>query len=70
MNLFKEWKSFSIGDESRDRPIINHPRHYELGFLEHKKVLSFLDQPKIIKEPWKVTKGKTLEEWVLILPLD
>ena len=35
LDEFSEWKAYSIGDESRDRPIINHKNHFEeLGFLK------------------------------------
>ncbi len=58
------WKAYSIGDESRDRPYINHPRHFELGFLEHKKVLNFLDKSEIAVVPsrWEEPFGRTALE--------
>ncbi len=61
---FPKWKAFSIGDESRERPIINHPRHHELGFLKHKKVLKFLDKSQIAVVPsrWEEPFGRTALE--------
>ena len=51
LDEFSEWKAYSIGDESRDRPIINHKNHFELGFLKHKKVLEFLNKSEIAVVP-------------------
>jgi len=44
---FKDWKAYSIGDEDRKRPIINHKNHFELGFFKHKRVLNFLSKSSI-----------------------
>ena len=64
LDEYKSWKAFSIGDEDRDRPYINHPRHYELGFLEHRKVLNFLDKSEIAVVPsrWEEPFGRTALE--------
>ncbi len=64
LDEFKEWKAYSIGDENRNRPIINHPFHYELGFLKHKKVLSFLNKSEIAVVPsrWEEPFGRTALE--------
>ena len=64
LNEYKNWKAFSIGDENRDRPFIDHQRHFELGFLEHKKVLSFLDKSEIAVVPsrWEEPFGRTALE--------
>jgi len=61
---FPKWKAFSIGDESRKRPIISHVRHKELGFLKHKKVLKFLDKSEIAVVPsrWEEPFGRTALE--------
>ncbi len=61
---FKDWKAFSIGDESRDRPHIVHKRHFELGFLTHKKVLKFLNKSEIAVVPsrWEEPFGRTALE--------
>ncbi len=64
LNEFKEWKAFSIGDENRNRPIINHISHKELGFLNHKNVLKFLSQSEIAVVPsrWEEPFGRTALE--------
>jgi len=60
----KDWKAYSIGDESRERPHIKHKRHFELGFLKHKKVLSFLNKTEIAIVPsrWEEPFGRTALE--------
>jgi len=64
LNEHKDWKGFSIGDESRERPIINHKLHFELGFLKHKKVLEFLKKTEIAVVPsrWEEPFGRTALE--------
>ena len=64
LNEFKDWKAYSIGDESRSRPIINHKKHFELGFLKHKKVLNFLNKSEIAVVPsrWEEPFGRTALE--------
>ena len=64
LNKHKDWKAFSIGDESRKRPIIKHNLHNELGFLKHNKVLSFLETTEIAVVPsrWEEPFGRTALE--------
>jgi len=64
LNKHKDWKAFSIGDESRKRPIIKHNLHKELGFLKHNKVLSFLETTEIAVVPsrWEEPFGRTALE--------
>ena len=64
LDEFKEWKAFSIGDESRNRPIINHKNHKELGFLKHEDVLQFLNKSEIAVVPsrWEEPFGRTALE--------
>ncbi len=64
LDEFKEWKAFSIGDESRERPKIVHKNHRELGFLKHKKVLQFLNKSEIVVVPsrWEEPFGRTALE--------
>ena len=64
LNKYKDWRAFSIGDESRERPIIKHNLHKELGFLKHDKVLSFLDTTEIAVVPsrWEEPFGRTALE--------
>ena len=64
LNEFDDWKAFSIGDESRNRPIISHKNHEELGFLKHKEVLHFLNTSEIAVVPsrWEEPFGRTALE--------
>jgi glycosyltransferase involved in cell wall biosynthesis len=64
LNEFNDWKAYSIGDESRTRPIINHNNHVELGFLKHKNVLQFLNKSEIAVVPsrWEEPFGRTALE--------
>ena len=64
LNEYKDWKAFSIGDEDRDRPVINHNNHSELGFLKHKEVLNFLNKSEIAVVPsrWEEPFGRTALE--------
>jgi hypothetical protein len=64
LNEYKDWKAYSIGDESRQRPVINHVNHKELGFLSHKEVLSFLSTSEIAVIPsrWEEPFGRTALE--------
>ena len=64
LDEFQDWKAYSIGDESRTRPIINHKNHHELGFLKHKKVLNFLNKSEIAVVPsrWEEPFGRTALE--------
>ncbi len=64
LNEFKNWKGYSIGDEDRKRPIINHVNHHELGFLKHEKVLDFLSKSEIAVVPsrWEEPFGRTALE--------
>jgi len=64
LDEFKDWKAYSIGDESRDRPIISHKNHIELGFLKHKDVLTFLNKSEIAVVPsrWQEPFGRTALE--------
>ncbi len=59
-----DWKAFSIGDENRERPIIKHKLHRELGFLKHNQVLNFLDKSEIAVVPsrWEEPFGRTALE--------
>ena len=64
LNECPDWKAFSIGDEVRQRPIIKHKQHKELGFLNHKKVLDFLNKTEIAVVPsrWEEPFGRTALE--------
>ena len=64
LDEFKSWEAFSIGDESRNKPIISHPKHKELGFLNHRQVLDFLKFSEIAVVPsrWEEPFGRTALE--------
>ena len=64
LDEFSDWRGFSIGDEQRERPIIQHKNHKELGFLSHKKVLNFLSKSEIAVVPsrWEEPFGRTALE--------
>ncbi len=64
LDEFKEWTALSIGDESRDRPHINHKRHKEIGFKTHKSVLNILGKSQIAVVPsrWEEPFGRTALE--------
>ena len=64
LDEFKDWKAFSIGDESRNKPTIDHSRHEELGYLTHKNVLDFLKFSEIAVVPsrWEEPFGRTALE--------
>jgi glycosyltransferase involved in cell wall biosynthesis len=59
-----DWKAYSIGDEKRNKPIIVHKNHTELGYLKHKDVLDFLRRSEIAVVPsrWEEPFGRTALE--------
>ncbi len=64
LDEFTDWKAYSIGDERRDKPTINHKNHIELGYLSHKEVLNFLCKTEIAVVPsrWEEPFGRTALE--------
>ena len=64
LNEFPNWKAFSLGDEQRRSIYLNHKNHYELGWLNHKKVLDLLDKTSISIVPsrWDEPFGRTALE--------
>ena len=64
LDEFEDWKAYSIGDEDRKRPFIDHKNHQELGFLKHKEVLKFLTKSEIAVVPsrWEEPFGRTALE--------
>ena len=64
LNEYPHWKAFSIGDERRNKPTINHKNHIELGYLSHKDVLKFLSKTEIAVVPsrWEEPFGRTALE--------
>ena len=61
LDNFPKWMAYSIGDEERRNIYINHPRHKELGFLNHKKILEILNRSEIAVVPsrWEEPFGRT-----------
>ena len=61
LDEFPDWTAYSLGDEDRRNIYINHNRHKELGFLNHKKTLNFLNQSEIAVVPsrWEEPFGRT-----------
>jgi len=64
LNEYPKWKAYSIGDEKRNKPIINHKNHIELGYLSHKEVLNFLSRTEIAVVPsrWEEPFGRSALE--------
>jgi len=64
LDLYPNWKSYSIGDEQRNRPVIKHDNHFELGFRKHKDVLNVLAKSEIAVVPsrWEEPFGRTALE--------
>jgi len=64
LNEYPEWKAYSIGDEKRNKPIIDHKNHIELGYLSHKQVLNFLSKTEIAVVPsrWEEPFGRSALE--------
>jgi glycosyltransferase involved in cell wall biosynthesis len=64
LDEFPEWKALSIGDEERRSIYINHPKHKELGFLNHKKTLNIFNKSEIAVVPsrWQEPFGRTALE--------
>ena len=61
LDKFPKWKAYSLGDEDRRNIYINHPRHKELGFVNHKKTLNILNKSEIAVVPsrWEEPFGRT-----------
>ncbi len=64
LDEFPQWKAISIGDEDRRSIYINHPKHKELGFLNHKKTLEIFGKSEIAVVPsrWEEPFGRTALE--------
>ena len=61
LNLYKDWKAFSVGEEKRFQNYPTHKRHFNLGQISHKKVLDFLGKSEIaiIPSRWEEPFGRT-----------
>jgi glycosyltransferase involved in cell wall biosynthesis len=64
LDEFPQWKALSIGDEERRTIYINHQKHEELGFLNHKKTLEIFNKSEIAVVPsrWEEPFGRTALE--------
>jgi len=64
LDEFPNWEAYSLGDEERRDLYISHKNHYELGFLNHKKVLELLEKTSISVVPsrWEEPFGRTALE--------
>ena len=61
LDEFPSWNAYSVGDEDRRNIYISHPRHKELGFINHKKTLDLLNKSEIAVVPsrWEEPFGRT-----------
>ncbi len=61
LDEFPTWNAYSLGDEDRRDIYINHLRHKELGFINHKKTLNILNESEIAVVPsrWEEPFGRT-----------
>ena len=64
LNEFPNWHAYSIGNEDRRSIFISHPRHRELGFINHKDTLNLLNKSEIAVVPsrWDEPFGRTALE--------
>jgi len=61
LDNFPKWMAYSLGDEDRRNIYIDHTRHKELGFVNHKKTLNILNKSEIAVVPsrWEEPFGRT-----------
>ena len=61
LNKYKDWESYVVGDEPRDKLLFNHKRLYKLGFLQHKEVLNIYKKTSIaiVCSRWEEPFGRT-----------
>ncbi|MBD1160644.1 glycosyltransferase family 4 protein, partial [Pelagibacterales bacterium SAG-MED14] len=64
LDEFPNWNGYSLGDEDRRTIYIRHPRHKELGFINHKDTLNLLNRSEIAVVPsrWQEPFGRTALE--------
>jgi len=64
LDEFPLWNACSLGDEDRRMIYISHPRHKELGFINHKNTLNMLNRSEIAVVPskWDEPFGRTALE--------
>ena len=61
LNKYKDWESYVVGDEPRDKLLFNHKRLNKLGFLQHKEVLNIYKKTSIaiVCSRWEEPFGRT-----------
>ena len=61
LNKHKNWQSFVIGDEQRDKIFVEHKNLKKLGFVDHKKVLDIYKNTSIavVCSKWEEPFGRT-----------
>ncbi len=61
LDKYKDWESFVVGDEPRDKLFYNHKRLNKLGFLKHKDVLKLYRKTSIaiVCSRWDEPFGRT-----------
>ncbi len=64
LNINKNWKAFSIGEEKRFQNFPTHKRHKNLGQISHSRVLDYLSNSEIaiIPSRWEEPFGRTALE--------
>ena len=64
LDLNKDWKAYSIGEEKRFQEFFTHKNHKNLGQITHKKVLDYLSKSEIaiIPSRWEEPFGRTALE--------
>ncbi len=61
LNKYKDWESYVVGDEPRDKLLFTHKRLNKLGFLQHKEVLNIYKKTSIaiVCSRWEEPFGRT-----------
>ena len=61
LNEHKDWKALVAGDEPREKIFIKHKNLYNLGFLNHKKILEIFEKTSIAVacSRWEEPFGRT-----------
>ncbi len=61
LDKHKNWKSLVVGDEAREKILVNHKNLKVLGFLKHKKVLEIYKKSSIavVCSRWEEPFGRT-----------
>ena len=64
LDMNKDWKAYSIGEEKRFQNYPTHERHFNLGQITHNSVLNYLSKSEIAVIPsrWEEPFGRTALE--------